>query len=122
ASAARAHGAEIKLNSPVAKIVTRRGRVKGVALADGTEFQARKVASNADAHVTYLQLVDGDALAPEFLADVKPLDYLSASFKLNVALSEVPAVSAGRGSGLAPNQHLRGTIHLAPTLDYMERA
>src|SRR2546430_2176266 len=32
ASAARAHGAEIRLNSPVAKIVTRRGRGKGVAL------------------------------------------------------------------------------------------
>src|SRR5213076_337192 len=58
ASAARAHGAEIRLNSPVAKILTRRGRVKGVALADGSEFQAKKIASNADAHVTFLQLAD----------------------------------------------------------------
>jgi phytoene dehydrogenase-like protein len=122
ASAARAHGAEIKLNSPVAKILTRHGRVKGVALADGTEFQARKVASNADAHVTYLQLVDGDVLEPEFLADVKAIDYSSASFKINVALSELPDFTAVRGSGLAPNTHIRGTIHMAPTLDYMERA
>src|SRR5206468_1969983 len=51
ASAARAHGAEIRVNSPVTKIVTRRGRAKGVALEDGTEFHARKVVSNVDAHV-----------------------------------------------------------------------
>src|SRR3989449_4194717 len=54
ASAARAHGAEIRVNSPVTKIVTRRGRAKGVALEDGTEFQARKVVSNVEigrAHV-----------------------------------------------------------------------
>src|SRR5256885_11357648 len=44
ASAARAHGAEIRLNSPVAKILTRPGRVKGGAIADGSEFQAQQVA------------------------------------------------------------------------------
>src|SRR6266704_2736614 len=70
ASAARAHGAEIRLNSPVARIVTRRGRVKGVALEDGTEFQARKAVSNADAHVTFLQLLDDGDLPTEFVADV----------------------------------------------------
>jgi len=122
ASAARTHGAEIRVNSPVAKIVTRRGRVKGVALEDGTEFQARKVASNADAHVTFLRLVDGEELAPEFVSAVKGIDYTSASFKINVALSELPDFTAVRTSDLGPNMHLRGTIHLAPTLDYMERA
>src|SRR5881409_4067468 len=96
ASAARAHGAEIRLNSPVAKITTRRGRVKGVALEDGTEFQARKVASNADAHVTFLRLVDGEELAPEFVAAVKSIDYASASLKINVALSELPDFTAVR--------------------------
>src|SRR5207245_2192020 len=122
ASAARAHGTEIRVNSPVAKIVTRRGRVKGVALEDGTEFQARKVVSNADAHVTFLQLLEQQELAPEFVAAVKSIDYASASLKINVALSELPDFTAVRGSGLPPNGHLRGTIHLAPTLDYIERA
>src|SRR5207244_3271731 len=66
ASAARAHGAEIRVNSPVTKIVTRRGRAKGVALEDGTEFQARKVVSNVDAHVTFLQLLEERELPAEF--------------------------------------------------------
>ncbi|HVH11181.1 MAG TPA: NAD(P)/FAD-dependent oxidoreductase [Gemmatimonadales bacterium] len=122
AAAARERGVEIRLESPVAKIVTRRGRVRGVALADGTEFEARKVASNADAHVTFLDLVDPHDLPPEFVAAVRGIDYASASLKINVALAELPDFSAVRGSGLAPQAHLRGTIHLAPSLDYMERA
>src|SRR2546430_7647495 len=54
ASAAHAHGAEIRVNSPVTKIVTRRGRAKGVALEDGTEFQARKVVRSEE-HTSELQ-------------------------------------------------------------------
>jgi phytoene dehydrogenase-like protein len=122
ASAARARGAEIHVNSPVTKILTRRGRVKGVALEDGTEFQAKKVVSNADAHVTFLRLLEEQELPPEFVAGVKGIDYASASLKINVALSELPDFTAVRGSALPPNGHLRGTIHVAPTLDYIERA
>lgn len=118
ASAARERGAEIRVNSPVARILTRDGRVTGVALEDGTEFRAPRIASNADAHVTFLQLVDPAALPPEFLDAVQAIDYSSASLKINVALSELPDFSAVRGTG----PHLRGTIHLAPTLDYMEQA
>src|SRR3989440_5262650 len=122
ASAARAHGAEIRVNSPVAKTLTRRGRVKGVALEDGTEFQAKKDASNADAHVTFLQLLEERELPNEFVAAVRGIDYASASLKINLALSELPDFTAVKASRLPPNGHLRGTIHLAPTLDYMERA
>src|SRR5437870_7499921 len=57
AAAARARGAEIRTSSPVARILTRDGRAAGAALADGTEFRAPRVASSADAHVTFLQLV-----------------------------------------------------------------
>src|SRR5437773_2218001 len=41
---------------------------------------------------------------------------------INVALSELPAFRAVRNGSLPPNAHLRGTIHIAPTLDYMEQA
>src|SRR5437867_4056739 len=124
ASAARAHGAEIRVNATVAKILTRGGRVEGVALEDGTELRARRVASNADAHVTFLRLLDAGDLPPEFVAAVRDLDYASASLKINVALSELPAFRAVNGTGgqLPPNAHLRGTIHVAPTLEYMEQA
>jgi phytoene dehydrogenase-like protein len=122
ASAAVACGAEIRVNSPVARIVTRNGHVAGVALEDGTELRAGRVASNADAHVTFLELMDARELPTDFVAAVRAIDYSSASLKINVALSELPDFTAIRGSDLAPAASLRGTIHIAPTLDYMEQA
>jgi phytoene dehydrogenase-like protein len=122
AAAARSHGAEIRVSAPVARIMARNGRVTGVALTDGTELRAPRVASNADAHVTFLELVDERELPPEFVAAVRHIDYSSASLKINVALSELPEFSAVQLDGLAPREHLRGTIHIAPTLDYMEQA
>src|SRR5712691_10663330 len=124
ASAALQRGVEIRVTSPVARILTRDGRVTGVALEDGTEFQAARVASNADAHVTFLKLTDPGELPADFVAAVRAIDYSSASLKINVALSELPDFTAVRGSDLPlpPQANLRGTIHIAPTLDYMERA
>ncbi|HYT05619.1 MAG TPA: NAD(P)/FAD-dependent oxidoreductase [Gemmatimonadales bacterium] len=124
ASAARARGVEIRVNSPVARILARGGRVEGVALEDGTEVRAARVVSNADAHVTFLTLLDPGELPPEFVAAVRAIDYSSASLKINVALSELPDFTAvRREAGTLPrNAHIRGTIHIAPTLDYMEQA
>ena len=122
AAAARERGAEIRTNSPVAKIMVRNGRVEGVGLEDGSELRARRVASSADAHVTFLKLVDPKELPDEFAAAVRAIDYSSASFKINVALSELPDFGAIASGDLPPHAHLRGTIHIAPSLDYMERA
>ena len=79
ASAARARGVDIRVNSPVARILTRGGRVTGVALDDGTELTAPRVASNADAHVTFLKLVEEGDLPPDFVSAVRAIDYSSAS-------------------------------------------
>ncbi|MFN3651163.1 MAG: phytoene desaturase family protein [Armatimonadota bacterium] len=120
ASAARAHGAEIRTNAPVARIRVRGGRADGVVLEDGTEIAADRVASNADAHVTFVKLTDPAELPPEFLQAVRGIDYTSPSLKINLALSEVPDFTALPGRVPGP-QH-RGTIHLCPTLDTIERA
>ncbi|HEU4566239.1 MAG TPA: NAD(P)/FAD-dependent oxidoreductase [Gemmatimonadaceae bacterium] len=120
AAAARAHGAEIRVGAPVARILVRDGAVRGVALADGTELEAARVASNADARTTFLRLVEERELPPDFVADVRRIDYASPSLKINLALSELPSFTAIPGTEPAP--HHRGTIHIAPTLDYMERA
>src|SRR5438552_9360697 len=51
ASAAKEHGAEIKTNAPVSRILTKDGRITGVALVNGTEYSADKVVSGVDANV-----------------------------------------------------------------------
>jgi phytoene dehydrogenase-like protein len=120
ASSAQAHGAEIRCNAPVAKIIVHQGRVQGVVLSDGTEIRAARVASNADAQVTFLKLMEAKELPDEFLAAVRSIDYKSPSLKINVALSELPDFVCMPGREGGP-QH-RGTIHIAPTFDYIERA
>ena len=120
ASAARAHGADIRTNARVARILVQGGVATGVALEDGTELHARRVASNADATRTLLGLV-GEALLPPGAAEaVRHLDYSSGAVKINVALAGLPDFRALPGS--APGPQHRGTIHVAPSLDFIERA
>jgi phytoene dehydrogenase-like protein len=119
ASAAHDLGVEIRCNAEVARILVKGGRVRGVALAGGDEFAARVVASNADAHVTFERLLDPAALPEAFREAVGRIRYDSASLKINVALSELPNFTACPGSEPGP-QH-RGTIHICPDQDYIER-
>src|SRR5436853_2617832 len=120
AAAARDLGADIRCEAEVARILLRDGRADGVALASGDEFHAPIVASNADANVTFLQLLDRSVLPEAFVADVERISYASASLKINVALEELPSFSALPGTEPGP-QH-RGTIHICPDQDYIERA
>jgi phytoene dehydrogenase-like protein len=120
ASAARTHGAEIRCSASVAKILVSNGRARGVVFADGTELHASIVASNADANVTFLKLIGERELPGEFASELRKIDYTSPSLKINVALSELPDFTALPGRQPAA-QH-RGTIHIAPTFEYIERA
>ena len=120
ASAAREKGAEIRVNATVSRILVKDGRAQGIALRDGTEIRAKRVISCLDANVTFLRLMDTAELPAEFVDSVRHLDYASGSCKINLALSEVPDFSCLPGNRPGP-QH-RGTIHLCPTREYIEKA
>ena len=119
AASARHLGAEIRCEAEVASILVRDGRVTGVALAGGDEFSAPIVASNADARVTFTRLLDPKLLPSEFMDAVGRISYESASLKINVALAELPSFRACPGT--APGPQHRGTIHICPDQDYIER-
>jgi phytoene dehydrogenase-like protein len=118
--AARAAGATIRTGAPVERVLVEGGRASGVVLAGGEEVRARAVASGADAHVTFLRLLGEAHLPAEFAAAVRSIDHAAASLKINLALSELPDFSALPGK--APGPQHRGTIHVAPDLEYVERA
>lgn len=120
AKAAAALGVEIRTEAEVAKIVIRDGAVQGVALANGDEFAARHVASNVDCNVTFNKLLGRELLPPEFAAAIDRISYASASAKINIALERLPSFSALPGAEPGP-QH-RGTVHLCPDQDFIERA
>jgi phytoene dehydrogenase-like protein len=120
AQAARDLGVDIRTEAEVVKILTRRGRVTGVALGDGTEFYAKKVASGVDCHLTFQKFLDPAELPPEFNDAIARISYSSASAKINVALERLPSFTALPGHDPGP-QHF-GTVHLCPDQDFIERA
>jgi phytoene dehydrogenase-like protein len=111
---------EIVREAAVQSILTRDGRVTGVGLAGGGSIEAPVVASSVDAHLTFECFLPPDTLPPEFRAAVAAIDYSSASAKINLALAEPPQFRCLPTTGLGP--HHRGTMHISPTLDYIERA
>jgi phytoene dehydrogenase-like protein len=120
AAACRDLGVEIRCEAPVKRILVQRGQVMGVALWDDTVLEAPVVASSIDAHQTFQRLLDASELPAAFAQAVARIDYASASAKINLALSEPPRFTCLPTAGVAPHHH--GTIHIAPTLDYLERA
>ena len=119
ASAARAAGAEIRVNAEVAKLLVREGRAAGVVLEDGEEIPARAVASNLDPKRTFLSLVEERDLDPEFLAAIRNFRIEGTSAKINLALNALPEFKAYPET---PGPHHRATMHICPDIDYVERA
>jgi phytoene dehydrogenase-like protein len=120
AQACRDLGVEIRREAPVRHILTDRGRAIGVALDDGTEIEAKIVASSVDAHLTFEKFLTRDELPEYFSEAVARIDYASASAKINLALAEPPKFTCAPGDGVGPHHH--GTMHIGPSLDYLERA
>ena len=113
-------GVEIRRESPVRRILTSGGKVTGVGLEGGDSLRARVVASSVDCHWTFERFLDPQDLPEGFLDAIRRIDYSSASAKINLALSEPPQFTSAPADGLAP--HHRATMHISPTLDYIDRA
>lgn len=118
ASAAKAHGAELRLGSPVARIRVEGERTTGVVLENGEQLGARRVVSAVDPRRTLLDLLEPGLLDPEFVRAVQNIRFRGVRAKVNLALSELPSFTALPGAG----EHLRGAISISPGLDYLEQA
>ncbi|MGE3779556.1 MAG: phytoene desaturase family protein, partial [Pirellulaceae bacterium] len=110
----------IQRDAEVQRILVDQNTVRGVALADGRTLEAPVVASTLDAHWTFDRLLDSSELPDEFRQAVARIDYSSASLKINLGLAEPPQFRCLPGTGVGPQHH--GTMHIGPTLDYIERA
>jgi phytoene dehydrogenase-like protein len=117
---AQAAGAEVTTNAEVARVEVRAGRATGVVLANGAEISARVVVSNADPRRTFLGLVGREHLPAEFVEQIEGYRCEGSSFKLNLALGELPNYTALPGVALGP-QH-KGTTHICQSLDALEHA
>src|SRR5262245_2633087 len=120
AKAAAAHGAEIRVNAPVREVIVEKGRAVGVVTEAGEAFRARAVISNLNPKLLYLRLVDRVALPPSFAERIEKWRCGSGTFRMNVALAELPDFSCLPGRELA--EHHTSGIIIAPSLKYMEEA
>jgi phytoene dehydrogenase-like protein len=120
AGSARRSGAEIRVGADVRQILVRNGRAYGVALASGEEFRGTVVASNADPRRTFLSLLDPALLDDEFRRDIAAIKMDGVAMKVNLALDALPNFTAVPGD--APGPQHRGTIHIGPSMDYIDRA
>jgi phytoene dehydrogenase-like protein len=113
-------GVEIRLESPVREVLVERGRVIGARTENGETVRARVVIGNVNPRLLYLRLLDPAALPRDFRERIERWRCGSGTFRMNVALAELPEFSCLPTHGLA-DHHTAGII-LAPTLAYMERA
>lgn len=120
AKSARAHGVDIETKAGVREVIVEKDRTTGVVLDDGRIIRARAVVSNVNPRLLYERLLPDEALPPQFLARMKRWKCGSGTFRMNLALSELPSFTAlpGRETG---DHHTAGII-LAPSLGYMDRA
>jgi phytoene dehydrogenase-like protein len=118
AKVCKAAGVEISLDAPVSRVLVDGGKAGGVKLESGEEVHAETVIANVGPKLLYERLMDPADLAPEFQRRVRAFKAGSGTFRMNVALSELPRFSALPEEG----EHHRSGIIIAPTLDYMDRA
>jgi len=118
ADAAREAGAEIRTESPIAKIILKNAEAKGVVLDNGDEIYADVVSSSVDPRLTFMKMIGEEYLPEDFVDDIKRYKFRGSSGKVNLALDGLPNFKSLPGAG----PHLRGAVSISPSVDYMERA
>ena len=116
---AMARGARIELSQGVERVIVEAGRARGIVLASGREVRARCVVANVNPRFLYLELLDAAVVPAQIRERMQRYRAGSASFRINVALAELPAFDDSGPDGSALH---RSGILIAPSLGYMDRA
>ncbi len=120
AAEARARGVHIDTGAEVVNVCVDSRGAQGVQLKDGRVIEARCVAANVNPKLLYLKLIDAPALDADFRRRMQAWKCGSATFRMNVALNELPDFNCLPGRDVA--QHHQSGIIMAPSLAYMEQA
>ncbi|MFA7264581.1 MAG: NAD(P)/FAD-dependent oxidoreductase [Caulobacter sp.] len=118
AAACREQGVEIRTGVDVAEVLTDKGRAVGVVTGAGETLRAKRIVSNIHPRLLFQRLIDPALLPADFNERIARYRSGSGTFRMNVALSELPRFTCKP----EPGDHLTGGIIVAPDLAYMERA
>jgi phytoene dehydrogenase-like protein len=120
ASAATEFGAQIRTGARVSRVLVTGGRAAGVVLDSGEEIGAGLVVSTLHPRTAFLEQVGREHLPDDFTRDIERWKSRSGVVKINLALAELPDFTADPGTALA--EHHTGSVEMAPSMDYIERA
>ena len=115
-----ARGVVVETGAEVAQVLVEGGRAVGVALADGRTLRARAVAGNVNPKLLYTALVPREHLDEDTAQRFERYRCGSGTFRMNVALSELPDFIAAPGTALQP--HHQSGILVGHSLRYFEQA
>jgi phytoene dehydrogenase-like protein len=113
-------GVEIMLEAPVSRVLVNNGAAVGIRLESSKEIMGTAIVANVGPRLLYQHLMDEADLTPEFRRRIGAFKTGSGTFRMNVALSELPDFSCLPGK-TAAEHHMSGII-IAPTMDYMDQA
>src|SRR5438034_2392993 len=115
-----ARGVDIRASTAVTRVVVEHGRACGVEIAGGDVIRAKRIVANVNPKLLFEQLVPSEHVDPDFRARIAGYRCGSGTFRMNVALSELPDFRALPGRNAQPH-HASGII-IGPSLRYMEQA
>ena len=113
-------GVDISTNASVKNIIVEDSVAKGVILDDGSKIMSNKVISNLNPKLLFSNLINHDDVDKEYLRKILNYKCGSGTFRMNVALSELPNFNCLPGKEIA--EHHKSGIIIAPTLTYMDEA
>lgn len=122
ARAAKAKGATIKTGTAVSEILVEGGKTTGVLLDSGERITAGLVAANVNPALLFGSMVAAEHLPIDFSRRIKHYKNGSGTFRMNVALKELPKFTCLQGQARATADHLTGGIIIAPTMAYIDKA
>jgi phytoene dehydrogenase-like protein len=113
-------GVTIRTDARVLRVITEGGAAKGVALENGDELRAPIVVTSLHPKTAFLDHLDARDLPDDFVTDIERWKSRSGVVKINLALSELPDFTADPGTN--QQDHHTGSVEMAPSLEYIERA
>ncbi|WNC71982.1 NAD(P)/FAD-dependent oxidoreductase [Thalassotalea psychrophila] len=123
AKSAQAFGADIEVSAPVQQVIIENGIARGVELNDGRKIYAKVIAANTNPKLLFNKLVASEHLEPEFLRRMNNYRCISGTFRMNVAISEMPKFTCIEHlPEQEQDQILKGMVSLSPSMEHYEIA
>ena len=119
-AALKENNIDIEVDAAVKEVIVNNGATVGVEMEDGTELYAPKIISNLNPKLLYTKLIASEHLSEDFNRRISGWVCASGTFRMNVALTELPDFTCLPGKEVS--KHHSSSIIICPTMKYLDDA